>query len=309
MSGCKTDPLPDATADAVVTQSFGQANGAPVTCRGAISIAGTFLLRRAGDNRLTGLRPLRRRRIYRRALTSGGAGQVRDHGTRNAGTCAAKRNQRCTGRNNRDNRSSCRQGSTGRNRSAGRDRSARREGGTRGERERSAGGNRRSDWCTGHVSDRCTRGRRRNTHCRDRRTAGDCRTASGGRRTGTDLACRALDAGVATRYQRGGSRVRAQRHCGTAQSDAGNHFDVESIEDCHRRQLPFQTRVSPAVHQVRLKRTAAQKDDRVIFNGPVCKMHHAAPHCFQIVMFDRRLAWVVSITARENSDGSSRLAL
>jgi hypothetical protein len=71
----------------------------------------------------------------------------------------------------------------------------------------------------------------------------------------------------------------------------------------------IQTRVSPAVHQVRLTRTAAPKDDQVIFNGPVRNMHHAAPHCFQIVMFDRRVARVVSIAAPENGHGSSRLAL
>ena len=36
MSGCKTDPLPNKTADAVVTQSFRQLNGAPAMRRGAI---------------------------------------------------------------------------------------------------------------------------------------------------------------------------------------------------------------------------------------------------------------------------------
>ncbi|ETZ97039.1 hypothetical protein I547_7446 [Mycobacterium kansasii 824] len=42
-----------------------------------------------------------------------------------------------------------------------------------------------------------------------------------------------MDAPVAAGLQRGGSYIRAQRYGGPAQASAGNHFQVEPIEDRH----------------------------------------------------------------------------
>src|SRR5262249_52281721 len=47
----------------------------------------------------------------------------------------------------------------------------------------------------------------------------------------------ALDARIAAGFQRGGRRVRAQRQGGPAQPSDGTYFDVEPIEDRHRRRL------------------------------------------------------------------------
>ena len=93
-------------------------------------------------------------------------------------------------------------------------------------------GPRRSQRNTGHVSDRSASG---TAHIRSYRPAGGYRPSGEAR----SVARRRLHAGVAARYERGGSRVRAQRHGGCAQSSAGNHFDVEPIGDLHQRQLPY----------------------------------------------------------------------
>jgi hypothetical protein len=60
----------------------------------------------------------------------------------------------------------------------------------------------------------------------------------------------------------------------------------------------------PQIHPLGLTRAASPKssfNDELSFNRPVCNMHHAAPHCFQIVMFDQQLAWVVSLIAVQKS--------
>ena len=174
--------------------------------------------------RLAGQRPGRRRRTGGRTFAARNTGHVHEWRARKA----TQRDQRSTSRNSnrqwgaragRYRRSSGKRKSAG-NRSTGRDRS------TDGER----GCHRR----TRHVRDCGTRGRARRTG-RTSRTGRTGRTGC----SGSCFACRPVHACSAARFQRSRYCGRAQRYRGTAQSNASNNFDAESVEGCHRRQLSF----------------------------------------------------------------------
>jgi hypothetical protein len=192
------------------------------------------LLHRTRQDRLTGHGAAFRRRTGGRALT---ANPAREHSTRNRSPRPSKRNQWSTGRNNRY-WGACRNWSTRGNRSASRHRSA--------SGNRSAGGNRRSRCRTAHIGEWSTsRHARRRAAGRCRRAAGDCR--------GSDFARGALHARVAACLQRRGCHIRAQRYRCSEQPNASNDFDAESVEGCHRRQLPIHIRPFPAQQKMQPK--------------------------------------------------------
>jgi hypothetical protein len=163
--------------------------------------------RRTGQNRLTWQRCARRRRTRQRTLPSIAPSHVSQWSTHGR-THRHRRTRWSTHRHRRTRRSTHRHRRT--------HRSTHRQGPRRSQRN------------TGHLSDRSASG---TAHIRSYRPSDDDRRGS--------VARRRLHAGVAARYERGGSRVRAQRHGGCAQSSAGNHFHVEPIGDLHQRQLPY----------------------------------------------------------------------
>ena len=225
--------------------------------------------RRTGQNRLTWQRCARRRRTRQRTLPSIAPSHVSQWSTHGR-THRHRRTRRSTHRHRRTRRSTHRHRSTHRStrRSTHRHRRTRRSTHRSTHRHRrtrwsthrhrrtrrsthrsthrhwrtrrSTHRHRRTRWSThrqgprrsqrntGHLSDRSASG---TAHIRSYRPSDDDRRGS--------VARRRLHAGVAARYERGGSRVRAQRHGGCAQSSAGNHFHVEPIGDLHQRQLPY----------------------------------------------------------------------
>jgi hypothetical protein len=256
--------------------------------RGRYVVAREPLLRRTGQERLAGHGSTCRRGTGRRSLAPD-TGQVSEYRTRHRSARRPERDQRSThgdrsaSRNGRasGNRGASGNGCTGRNGHA--------SGNWGASRDRSASGNRRNRCRTGHSSDRSASRRSRSTHRSARRSARD------GRRTGkcrrTDFARSSLYARVAARYQRRGCRVRAQRYRGPEQPNAGNDFDVESVKGCHRRQLPHPHSGIPAITRCGQRRRAVPESCSTtctIFSRPMFNMHHAAPHCGQIVTFDRR---------------------
>ena len=104
--------------------------------------------------------------------------------------------------------------------------------------------------------------------------AGDHRRGSATRRR--------LDAGVAARYERGGCRVRAQRHGGCAQSGAGNYFDVEPIENRHQRQLPIRDPAEPH-RRTEVMSTTASIDDRLNLSSADAEHQTRRTDRFQMV--------------------------